>query len=135
MARTSARVVMNRKALSEVNLGFADGMLALAQEIVETANPPDATPFGEGLVTSGGSAAWVDGRKIGGEGAKPRGLKLNKPGITAIAGFGFPGRFQEVGTVRQPPRPFLSPAAGIVLGPEAPITLSREMQKRIGSRP
>lgn len=131
MARTSTRVVMNRQALSGVTLGLADGMLALAQRIVDTADPPDATPFGEGLVTRGGSAAWVNGRKIGGQAAKPRGLRLNKPGVTAIAGFGFPGRFQEIGTVHQPARPFLTPSAARVI-PDAEVVLSGPMKRRLG---
>jgi len=69
-------------------------------------------------------------RKVGGTPTKPRGLKLDSPGITAVAGFGFPGRFNEIGTVHQPARPFLSPAAAEVL-PDAPITLSRAMAKRL----
>lgn len=126
------RVLLNRSKLEDLTLFLADGMLLVADDIIAAAKPPDATPFGEGLVTEGGTAVWVNGKKVGGEGNKPRGLRVQKPGATAIAGFGFPGRFQEVGTVHQPPRPFLTPAANLAL-PNAPITLSKAMRKRLAA--
>jgi len=42
-------------------------------------------------------------------------VSANPDLIQAIVGYGFPGRFQEFGTVNQPARPFLSPAAQQVL--------------------
>lgn len=123
MARNpSARVVLNRARLSKVEVALADGLAAVARTIVETAHPPDATPFGEGLVTNGGWLAYIGDKKIGGGGTdgkqprKPRALKVR--GMThtvAIAGFGFPGRFQEWGTVKQPARPWFTPAVQQVL--------------------
>lgn len=111
MARkTSARVVLNRDNANRVRLALADGLLAVGQAIVDAAHPPDAEPFGVGLVTQGGAVGYIDGRKIGGQGQKPGNLRLPKPGIVAFAGFGFPARFQEMGTIRQPARPFLTPA-------------------------
>lgn len=124
------RVLLNRSKLEDLTLFLADGMLEVADDIIAVAKPPDATPFGEGLVTEGGTAVWVNGKKVGGEGNKPRGLRVQKPGVTAIAGFGFPGRFQEVGTIHQPPRPFVTPAANTIL-PNAPVTLSRAMRTRL----
>lgn len=117
MAKTNARVVMNRKALDEVQLAIADGMEAVCREIVKTARPPDATPFGEGLVTRGGWLVYNGSKKIAGgsldgkQPKKPRAMTVRgQRGISAIAGFGFPGRFQEMGTVNHSAQPFLWPA-------------------------
>lgn len=132
MATYSSRVVINRSKLEELTLFLADGLLDVADQILAATHPPDATPFGEGLVTSGGTYAAVNGKKIGGTAAKPRGLRVQKPGVTVAVGFGFPGRFQEVGTIHQPARPFFTPAVNEVL-PDAPITLSRSMAKRLAA--
>ena len=108
-ARRSARVVYNRRTHEALRLGLADGLLQVAEVIVQVADPPDATPFGEGLVTSGAAGAWIDGSKIGGSSPKPR-RAVPAKGIVAVAGFGFPGRFQEEGTIRHPAQPFVMPA-------------------------
>lgn len=118
MARKpTARVVMNRAALDQVTLAVADGALAVAEHIVRSADPPDATPYGEGLVTNGGWLAYVGPNKVGGGGLdgkqpkKPRSLQVRGTGdqIHVIGGFGFPARFQEEGTVNHPAQPFLTP--------------------------
>lgn len=118
MARKpSARVVLNRKALDTLHLAYAEGVEDIVRTIVETAEPPDAPPFGEGLVTRGGWLVYDGANKVAGgslEGSqpdKPRAYKVKGArGITGIAGFGFPGRFQEAGTVHQPARPWFTPA-------------------------
>jgi hypothetical protein len=112
--RRSARVTYNRRTHSALRLGLADGLLQVAEVIVQVADPPDATPFGEGLVTTGAAGAWVDGRKVGGSSPKPR-HSIPRTGVAAIAGFGFPGRFQELGTIHQAPQPFLMPAVDAVV--------------------
>ena len=119
MARKpSARVVLNRSALTEVGLALVAGVEEIARTIVETAEPPDATPFGEGLVTQGGWLVYDGSKKVAGgslsglQPKKPRSFRVKGTvGITAIAGFGFPARFQETGTSDQPAKPFLTPAA------------------------
>lgn len=128
MARKpSARVVLNRAALSQLHLAYAEGVEEIARTIVETADPPDATPFGKGLVTSGGWAVYAGTKKVGGgsldgsQPKKPRALKTPADAITGIAGFGFPARFQEMGTVHQPARPFFTPAVIRVKGVAAEI--------------
>jgi hypothetical protein len=131
LKKPSARVVINRAAVAEVRLVVADGMLAVAQAIVDTADPPDATPFGEGLVTTGAAGMWVDGRKIGGRADKPRRERMPARGIAGVAGFGFPGRFQEEGTIHQPARPFLTPAANRVVA-EAPAIMAAVVRPRLG---
>lgn len=128
--RPSARVVANRAALDQVHLALAEGVEEIARTIVETANPPDATPFGEGLVKSGGWAVYAGSKKVGGgsldgsQPKKPRALKTPPDVITGIAGFDFPARFQEIGTVDQPARPFFMPAIIRVKGVAAEIMAS-----------
>lgn len=116
----TARVVLNRKAIDGVRLALADGVFAVAKTIVNEADPPDATPYGKGLVTNGGALLYVDGKKLDGMGldgrqpGKPRSAK-SSPGTVAIAGFGFPGRFLEFGTVKMAAQPFFTPARDRVL--------------------
>jgi hypothetical protein len=131
MARRT-RVVLNRAALDTITLGLADGLGEVALRMLHATHPPDETPFGEGLVDHGATAVWVNGKKIGGDADKPRALRLDKPGVTAIVGFGFPGRFQEVGTVHQPARPFLTPGVFLV-EPEADVVLSAASRKRLAA--
>lgn len=124
MARKpSARVVLNRAALTELGLAIAAGVEEIARTVVETADPPDATPFGEGLVTEGGWLVYQGANKVAG--GSLRGLQPKKPrafrvrgttAIVGIAGFGFPGRFQETGTKNQPARPWFTPAVVRVKG-------------------
>jgi hypothetical protein len=141
MARRS-RVVLNRAALDEIAGGLADGTFDIAAAIATRAaqRAPDEPPYGEGLVDHGGAAVWVDGRKVaemttGGVGSvnKPRGFVLKRAGsrIAAAVGFDFPAMFQEAGTIRQPARPFVTPAAIDVLGSDARILLSAAMERRL----
>lgn len=124
MARKpSARVVLNRAALTDLGRALAEGVEEIARTIVETADPPDATPFGEGLVTSGGWLVYQGPNKVAGgslagtQPKKPRALRVKgTTEIVGIAGFSFPARFQETGTVDQPARPFLTPVAVRVKG-------------------
>jgi hypothetical protein len=120
--KVSAKVVLNRAALNTVHLALAEGVEEVCRTIVEVADPPDATPFGAGLVTSGGWAVYDGKRKIAGgsldgtQPNKPRDFKAEPTGITGIAGFGFPARFQETGTVHHSAQPFFTPAAEQVAG-------------------
>jgi hypothetical protein len=123
MRKASAKVVLNRAALSEVHLALAEGVEEVCRTVVEVADPPDATPFGEGLVTRGGWLVYDGPKKVGGgslgglQPKKPRAFKVKgTAGIVGIAGFGFPGRFQETGTVNQPARPWFTPAVVQVKG-------------------
>jgi HK97 gp10 family phage protein len=123
MARgRTTRVKLNRAAIDGVRLAIADGTHAVAKAIVTTANPPDATPFGEGLITRGGTLAYVGSKKVDGwsldgrQPRKPRKLRVKGTDtIVAVAGFGFPGRFQEFGTAHHPAQPFLTPARNQVV--------------------
>ncbi|HEX5013019.1 MAG TPA: hypothetical protein VFV72_02585 [Candidatus Limnocylindrales bacterium] len=132
----TARVALNRQAFDEITLAAADGLFAFAVQIVEAAHPPDDTPFGKGLVEGGGALAWagkkkVNGTTIGGKQIKkPRAVRLQANEVTAIAGFGFPARFVELGTVHAHPEPFLTPAVAAVL-PDAEVTVSKAMARRL----
>jgi hypothetical protein len=128
----SSRVVINRAALDEAVLAVADGLAELGQRIVEVADPPDAPAYGQGLVTTGGTYAAVNGKKIAGNAAKPR--SAPKAGILVVAGFSFPGRFQETGTVHHRAQPFLMPAVNAVV-PNAESVIGPAVKRRIGHRP
>lgn len=131
MARSS-RVEVNRAALGEVYVAAGDGLLALADAMLANARPPDAPPYGKGLVKAGGTAVWVNGKKTGGTGSKPRGLRLDKPGATAIVGFGFPGRFVELGTIDTPAEPFLTPAV-MQEAPNAEVHIGPAVRRRLAA--
>lgn len=134
--KVTSRVELNRKAFSEISLGAADGLFALAVAIVEGAHPGDAPPYGQGLVEGGGAVAWVGKKKVNGttiggkQITKPRELKLKEGEATAIAGFGFPARFHEIGTVDTDPHPFLTPSVDREV-PNAEVHVSAAMKKRL----
>lgn len=135
MARES-RLVLNRKAFDWIDLANADGLFAVAQKVIEVAHPPDAPPFARGLVEGGGAVAWLGSKKVatttigGRQIAKPRGLKVGTGEVAAIAGFGFPGRFVELGTVDTPAEPFLTPAVNAV-APNAEVLISKATKRRL----
>lgn len=131
--RESSRCVLNRRALNAIAQGFVAGMAEMGAAVIETAHPPDATPFGEGLVTTGDWGVWAAGKKVAGTAAKPRSART-KEGITLVAGFGFPGRFQELGTIHQPARPFLTPAMLQVI-PGAADFIRRPVRKALARVP
>jgi hypothetical protein len=116
MARTS-RMVLNREALHELDLGMARGLERVAFEVLDRADVPDAPTFGEGLIGSGGWTSYVDGKKVGGTvERKPKSFKVRGRGVSVAAGYPSPARFNEMGTVHQPARPFLAPAVVAVVG-------------------
>ena len=139
VARTK-RVEVYRQAFDAIQLGAADGLFEIAQNIVNGANPPDSPrqpyPIGKGLPEQGGAAAWIGKRKVnnasrdGSSVAKPRSLVLNEGQATAIAGFGFPARFVELGTVDTHAEPFLTPSAMREV-PDGEAVLSAAMNRRL----
>lgn len=137
--RPSAKVVLNRAALDSLHLALAEGVEEICRTIVETADPPDATPFGAGLVKQGGWAVYAGSKKVGGgslqgsQPKKPRSLVAAATGITGFAGFGFPGRFVEFGTSDTPAQPFLTPAVQQVI-PHAARIVKAAVGARLGRR-
>jgi len=135
MARTS-RVELNRKKYELTRLAVADAAFAVAKEILEVVDPPDASPYGVGLLEGGGAIAYLDGKKIDGttiggrQIKKPRAVKPRKHVVTVAVGFGFPGRFQEMGTIKQPAKPFLTPAVMSVV-PRAVSIMAGSVRKRL----
>lgn len=137
MAKRHARVVLNRRAVDGVTLAIADGAHEVAKTIVREARPPDATPFGQGLVTSGGTLVYVGSKKVDGwsldgrQPKKPRSLRVRgSESVVAVAGFGFPGRFQEFGTVNHGAQPFLTPSRNRV-EPRVPGIMAKAAKYRI----
>lgn len=128
--RISSRTVMNRKALDAISEGMAAAMERVGQDFVETVDPPDATPFGEGLVTSPDWGVWAYGKKVAGTAKKPRKAKARKDGILLVAGEGFPGRFQELGTIHHGAQPHVTPAMVAVLN-GLPDRLREEVDPRL----
>lgn len=125
MAR-KPRMVLNREALHQVDLAMAEGLEAVALEVLSIADPnvPDAAPFGEGLIERGGHLTYVDGKKVGGDSRvnrKPRDFKVRGQGVAVAAGYTFPAKFNEIGTVHQPARPFLTPAVMSVVGNQGAV--------------
>lgn len=129
MAKAS-RVELNRAAMGEVLTAAGDGLLELADAMLENVSPPDQPPYGKGLIKHGGTAVWVLGKKTGGNGSKPRALRLDKAGITAIVGYGFPARLNEMGSIHQPGRPFLTPGVMREV-PNAEVHVARGTQRRL----
>jgi hypothetical protein len=129
MRKASAKVVLNRAALSELHLAWAEGVEEICRTIIDVAEPNDAPPFGQGLVDQGGWLVYADGKKVGGgsrqgvQPKKPRAAKT-EPGITGIVGWGFPARFHEMGTSDTAAYPFFTPAAEQVAGHAARIMKS-----------
>ena len=114
-ASAARRVVLNRAAFDAITLAVADGLFEQAKEIINAAKVPDAPPLRVGLIQGGGALAYVGRKRVGifskygaTAVAKPRAAKLNSD-ITIIAGYGFPGRFLEEGTIKMAPHPFLTP--------------------------
>ena len=116
-ASGARKMVLNRAAVDQIILATADGLFELGKSIVNNAKVPDAAPYGEGLVQGGAAVAYVGYKRVGewsktGDPvAKPRRARLTPAAdsSTVIFGYGFPGRFQEQGTVKQAAKPFLTP--------------------------
>ena len=110
MRKVTARTVLNRRALSAVREGEVAGMEEVGQRFREVIRPPDAAPYGKGLIQTPDYGVWIGGKKVAGTATKPRSVKVRQRGAVLIAGEGFPGRFQELGTVHNPPQPHVTPA-------------------------
>jgi hypothetical protein len=117
MGKTKAkdvRVELDLRAFGLLRSEAARGILAVAQEVIARTDVWDQSPYGEGLIDKGAAVAFVDGDRIGGQADLPGGESSD--GIVAYAGFPFPARFNEIGTVNQPARPRITPAADSAIG-------------------
>lgn len=115
----SKRVVMNREAVGALLVGYADGLHQVGLDVIAAAHVPDAPPLGVGLVNKWGVATVAVGKRVASSGPVgniPREGAAPKGSITTVVGYGFPGRFVELGTSDTAPQPFLTPAIGAVVG-------------------
>lgn len=138
MARgRSARVVINRKAMDKVILAVADGAHAVGLEYIQTADVPDAPPYGEGLVQGGGTITYAGPKKIAGWGSngrqpqKPRAMRVGgSDSIQMAAGWGFPARLVALGTVDTPAHGWAHAALNAIT-PRIPSIIRRAAAYRI----
>lgn len=128
-------MVINRKTVDQVSLIIGDGMKAVGIAIVQETQPPDAPPLGEGLVRHGGTIVYVGKKKTaewsidGTTVKKPRAFKPDAVSPSAAVGFDRPARFDEMGTVHQPARPFFWPAVRRVM-PRIPGIMAQACKYR-----
>lgn len=122
--RALARMELNKSAFDVVAVAVADGLFEAAKGIIldAGANAPDSPydpyPLGEGLPKQGGVLGYIGNKKThgwsirGDQPKKPRSLRVvaKEHFVVIAAGFGFPARFADRGTVRTPAQPFLGPA-------------------------
>jgi hypothetical protein len=116
-ASAARRTEINRAKIDEALLRVADGLFNVGKHIVRQAVVPMAEPSRTQLYARGGAIGWVNGKRIaawaregsGTQPKKPRAVKVSGTTIVVVGGFGFPARFQEIGTINQPSRPFLTP--------------------------
>jgi hypothetical protein len=122
--------IVNRQALDTVTATLVDSLEAWAGVVLDEASrrAPDEPPLNEGLVREHGVAIWAAGKKVAGRGIKkPRSVSVPRRGIVMVAGFGFPARFNEIGTIHQPGRPFFTPAIHAHVN-ELPATVRSRFQ-------
>lgn len=121
-------MALNQSRLDDVTLAVADGLFEAGRTIVELASevapdsPYEPYPLGEGLPKQGGVLVYVGNKKThgfslrGDQPKKPKAVRevTKRHSVVAVIGFGFPARFNEAGTIRQPGRPFLTPTVNKV---------------------
>lgn len=121
--RQLALMQLNLAKFDEVTRAIGDGVFEALKGIIERAganapdSPYDPYPEGEGLPKQGGVLVYIGNKKThgwsirGDQPKKPRSARLatKQHSVVGLAGFGFPGRFAERGTIRTPAQPFLEP--------------------------
>lgn len=123
IGRRQASIAWNRQALTALQLGMADGLGKLGDKVLADATAVmvpghlDASPYGEGLISSGFVRVWAMGTLVRGRSDimasrnKPKGLNLPIDEVVMIVGFAAPhAHLHEFGTIKMQARPFLSPA-------------------------
>lgn len=123
--RISSKTVLNRKSLTLLRGAFVDGMEQIGIDLIARTEPLDDPTTQEKIIGDWG--IWVDGKKVAGTATKPRRENV-KSGITLLAGFPFPMRFGEMGTIDQPSRPRFSPTLSEVI-PDAHRYIRQPVQR------
>jgi hypothetical protein len=110
--------------MDQARLAVADGIFEVGKAVIENADPPDASPYGEGLPQQGGVLAYIDGKKVNGwslqgnQPKPPRAARISRTrGTVILVGWGFPARFNETGTVEMAAQPFFTPSADEIVTP------------------
>jgi len=145
VANRRARVILNRGALDELQLGMADGLLKLGETIIAEArdnaprDPEAAAARGVPMMADTGHVlVYALGKKVGGEDGgtgKPRGMKAPKNQVVMGVWFSSPlAHFNELGTIKMAAHPFLTPALMANIG-DTGATVSAAMKKRAASAP
>lgn len=128
--RASSKFTERPGARARIFDALAHGVAAIAERVAAVAEDRAPVLYG-GLKASVGWAAYQDGRKIAGPDDAP--ADQRDGGIVAVAGAGFPGRFNETGTENMAAQPFLGPAAAAVVSSgEAARALATEANRRLG---
>jgi hypothetical protein len=144
-------VILNRSALDVLQLGMADGLLAIGQRIIAEAaasarhelHPKEAAKLREKrgvpmMADTGHAVVYALGKKVGGEEGetgKPRAMKT--PRDQAVLGVWFSSplsHFAELGTVKETARPFLTPSIMANIGDTGPY-VQAAMKKHAASAP
>lgn len=131
IANRKARVVMNRAALDELQLAMADGLLRVGEQVIAEArdnaprDPEIAAKRGVPMMADTGNlVVYALGKKVGGDDGgtgKPRGMKTPKDQAVLGVWFSSPiSHLIELGTVKMPAQPFLTPSLTGNLGDTGP---------------
>jgi len=145
IANRKARVILNRAALDELQLGMADGLHAIGEAIIAEArdnaprDPEAAAERGVPMMADTGHVlTYALGKKVAGEDGgtgKPRGMKAPKDQVVMGVWFSSPlSHFNELGTIKMAATPFLTPAVMANIGDTGPY-VQAAMKKRAASAP
>lgn len=131
LARRGAVIEWNKAAVDALYAGMADAMQEIGEKIIADAS---RGPGGSGvgslrdpataqergvpmMLDTGYVTVWALGKLVYGSAEvaasknKPRGLKVPADQVVAVTAFSSPlSHFAELGTVKEPARPFLIPA-------------------------
>ena len=119
--------VLNREAMSEFDRCLVTGLEALANEALARTKAPVAKAGEEDqyspLSEQKGVISYLDGKRVGGDMSikKPKDFTVRGKGASVGVGFGFPARFNEMGTAHQPARPFFTPPVMETVGNEGVV--------------
>ena len=133
IANRAAKIVYNKAAVDALQMGLADGLIQLGNEILADASrgpggsgvgslrdPAKAAERGVPMMLDTGLVSvWALGKLVSGSTDvaaaknKPKGAKTPKDQAVMFVGFSSPlSHFAELGTIKEPARPFLLPAFG-----------------------
>lgn len=133
-----ARVVLNRAALDQVQLGMADGLQEVGEAIIAEASAR-APKLTGALAASGTVAVFALGKLVSGRtdiaaAKNKRGVKVGKNEVVMILGFtDWKAHFAELGTIKERARPFLIPAFNGGIGGAA-VAVPNGMRARAGGK-